>query len=203
MNRVLDVDAVNDALTVAAGCVLQHVPEAAAAADRYFPLSLAAEGSCQLGGNLSTNAGGINVLRYGNTRDLVLGLEVVLPDGTIWNGLRALRKDNRGYDMKQIFVGAEGTLGVAASRHARTTSATCSLVAGHATASAAPRNAPRQSATYGSTSPGATRRFAGPTHRPSAPSSALFELDTRLILPEAHHFSLVARGTVALRGVLP
>jgi FAD/FMN-containing dehydrogenase len=112
MNRVLDVDAVNDAMTVEAGCVLQHVQEAAAAADRYFPLSLAAEGSCQIGGNLSTNAGGINVLRYGNTRDLVLGLEVVLPDGTIWNGLRALRKDNRGYDMKQIFVGAEGTLGI-------------------------------------------------------------------------------------------
>ena len=112
MHRVLDVDAVNDAMTVEAGCVLQRVQEAAAAADRYFPLSLAAEGSCQIGGNLSTNAGGINVLRYGNTRDLVLGLEVVLPDGTIWNGLRALRKDNRGYDMKQIFVGAEGTLGI-------------------------------------------------------------------------------------------
>jgi FAD/FMN-containing dehydrogenase len=112
MHRVLDVDAVNDAMTVEAGCVLHQVQEAASAADRYFPLSLAAEGSCQIGGNLSTNAGGINVLRYGNARDLVLGLEVVLPDGTVWNGLRALRKDNRGYDMKQIFVGAEGTLGV-------------------------------------------------------------------------------------------
>jgi FAD/FMN-containing dehydrogenase len=112
MHRVLDVDAVNDAMTVEAGCVLHHVQEAASAADRYFPLSLAAEGSCQIGGNLATNAGGINVLRYGNARDLVLGLEVVLPDATVWNGLRALRKDNRGYDMKQIFVGAEGTLGI-------------------------------------------------------------------------------------------
>jgi FAD/FMN-containing dehydrogenase len=81
-------------------------------ADRFFPLSLAAEGSCQIGGNISTNAGGTNVLRYGNTRDLVLGLEVVLPDGKIFSDLRALRKDNTGYDLKQLFIGAEGTLGV-------------------------------------------------------------------------------------------
>jgi FAD/FMN-containing dehydrogenase len=112
MNRVLGVDAVNDTMTVEAGCVLQRVQEAAANAGRLFPLSLAAEGSCQIGGNLSTNAGGVNVLRYGNARDLVLGIEVVLPDGTIWNGLRALRKDNRGYDLKQVFIGAEGTLGI-------------------------------------------------------------------------------------------
>ena len=85
---------------------------AAQAADRLFPLSLGAEGSCQIGGNLSTNAGGVNVLRYGNARALVLGLEVVLPDGRVWNGLRGLRKDNTGYDLKQVFLGAEGTLGV-------------------------------------------------------------------------------------------
>jgi FAD/FMN-containing dehydrogenase len=112
MNRILAVDARNDAITVEAGCVLAQVQEAAATAGRLFPLSLAAEGSCQIGGNLSTNAGGINVLRYGNARDLVLGLEAVLPDGSVWNGLRALRKDNRGYDLKHLFIGAEGTLGI-------------------------------------------------------------------------------------------
>jgi FAD/FMN-containing dehydrogenase len=85
---------------------------AADRADRLFPLSLGAEGSCQIGGNISTNAGGVNVLRYGNTRSLVLGLEVVLPDGSVWDGLRGLRKDNTGYDMKQMFIGAEGTLGI-------------------------------------------------------------------------------------------
>jgi FAD/FMN-containing dehydrogenase len=92
--------------------VLADVQSRAADADRYFPLSLAAEGSCMIGGNLSTNAGGTNVLKYGNARELVLGLEVVLPDGRIWNGLRGLRKDNTGYDLKQLFLGAEGTLGV-------------------------------------------------------------------------------------------
>jgi FAD/FMN-containing dehydrogenase len=112
MNRVLEVDARNDTMTVEAGCVLARVQEAAASVGRLFPLSLAAEGSCQIGGNLSTNAGGINVLRYGNARDLVLGLEVVLPDGTVWSALRALRKDNRGYDLKHLFIGAEGTLGI-------------------------------------------------------------------------------------------
>jgi FAD/FMN-containing dehydrogenase len=88
------------------------VQRAASEADRLFALSLAAEGSCQIGGNLSTNAGGVNVLRYGNTREQVLGLEAVLPDGRIWDGLRGLRKDNTGYDLKQLFIGAEGTLGV-------------------------------------------------------------------------------------------
>jgi FAD/FMN-containing dehydrogenase len=112
MNRVRDLDALNYTMTVEAGCVLQTIQETADAADRLFPLSLAAEGSCQIGGNLSTNAGGVNVLRYGNARELVLGLEVVLPSGEIWNGLRRLRKDNTGYDLKQLFVGAEGTLGV-------------------------------------------------------------------------------------------
>lgn len=112
MNRIRAVDAANNTMTVEAGCVLQTIQEAACEVDRLFPLSLAAEGSCQVGGNLSTNAGGVQVLRYGNARELVLGLEVVLPSGEIWNGLRGLRKDNTGYDLKQLFVGAEGTLGI-------------------------------------------------------------------------------------------
>jgi FAD/FMN-containing dehydrogenase len=112
MNRIRQVDPLNNTLTAEAGVVLAHIQTAAKDADRLFPLSLGAEGSCQIGGNLSTNAGGVNVLRYGNTRDLVLGLEVVLPDGRVWNGLRGLRKDNTGYDLKQLFIGAEGTLGI-------------------------------------------------------------------------------------------
>ena len=112
LNRIRSLDALNDTITVEAGCVLAAVQSAAAAAGRLFPLSLAAEGSCQIGGNLSTNAGGVNVLRYGNAREQVLGLEVVLPDGRVWDGLRGLRKDNTGYDLKQLFLGAEGTLGV-------------------------------------------------------------------------------------------
>ena len=112
MNRIRSLDALDDTITVEAGCVLAAVQKAAADAGRLFPVSLAAEGSCQIGGNLSTNAGGVNVLRYGSSREQVLGLEVVLPDGRVWDGLRALRKDNTGYDLKQLFVGAEGTLGV-------------------------------------------------------------------------------------------
>jgi D-lactate dehydrogenase (cytochrome) len=112
MNRVRAIDTVNNTLTAEAGCVLASLQQAADEADRLFPLSLAAEGSCEIGGNLSTNAGGVQVLRYGNTRDLTLGLEVVLPSGEIWDGLRGLRKDNTGYDLKQLFIGAEGTLGV-------------------------------------------------------------------------------------------
>ena len=112
MNRVRGIDAANYTMTAEAGCVLAQVQEAASQADRLFPLSLGAEGSCQIGGNLSTNAGGITVLRYGNARELVLGLEVVLPDGQVWDGLRGLRKDNTGYDLKQLFLGAEGTLGI-------------------------------------------------------------------------------------------
>ena len=112
MNRIRALDVLNDTVTVEAGCVLAAVQRAADEAGRLFPLSLAAEGSCQIGGNLSTNAGGVNVLRYGNAREQVLGLEVVLPDGQVWGGLRGLRKDNTGYDLKQLFLGAEGTLGV-------------------------------------------------------------------------------------------
>src|SRR5262249_28058922 len=109
MNRIRELDALNDTITVEAGCVLAAGQGAADEAGRFFPLSLAAEGSCQIGGNLSTNAGGVNVLRYGMAREQVLGVEVVLPDGRIWEGLRSLRKDNTGYDLKQLFLGAEGT----------------------------------------------------------------------------------------------
>ena len=112
LNRIRTLDVLNDTITVEAGCILATVQKAAAEAGRLFPLSLAAEGSCQIGGNLSTNAGGVNVLRYGTAREQVLGLEVVLADGRIWNGLRGLRKDNTGYDLKQLFLGAEGTLGI-------------------------------------------------------------------------------------------
>jgi FAD/FMN-containing dehydrogenase len=112
LDRIRDVDPANNTMTAEAGCVLATLQSAARDADRLFPLSLAAEGSCELGGNLSTNAGGTGVLRYGNTRELVLGLEVVLPSGEVWDGLRALRKDNTGYDLKHLFIGAEGTLGV-------------------------------------------------------------------------------------------
>src|SRR6201991_3792338 len=112
LDRNREVDAASNTMTCEAGVVLVKAQQAAAEADRLFPLSLGAEGSCTIGGNLSTNAGGVNVLRYGNTRDLVLGLEVVLPDGRIWNGMRSLRKDNTGYDLKQLFVGAEGTPGI-------------------------------------------------------------------------------------------
>ena len=112
LNKIRALDLDNNTITVEAGCILQQVQEAAAAAGRLFPLSLAAEGSATIGGNLSTNAGGVQVLRYGNMRELTLGLEVVLADGRIWNGLRGLRKDNTGYDLKHLFIGAEGTLGL-------------------------------------------------------------------------------------------
>jgi FAD/FMN-containing dehydrogenase len=112
MRRVREVDPVAGTVTVDAGVVLADVQAAATQVDRLFPMSLGSEGSCTIGGNLSTNAGGTAVLRYGMTRELVLGLEVVLPDGRVWDGLRGLRKDNTGYDLTQLFVGAEGTLGV-------------------------------------------------------------------------------------------
>ncbi|HEX7348091.1 MAG TPA: FAD-binding oxidoreductase [Rhodanobacteraceae bacterium] len=112
MNRVRAIDTANDTIDVEAGCVLQQVQQAAREAGRLFPLSLAAEGSCTIGGNLATNAGGTQVLRYGNTRELTLGLEVVTAAGAIWHGLRGLRKDNTGYDLRDLFIGSEGTLGV-------------------------------------------------------------------------------------------
>jgi len=112
MNRILDIDKVGYAMTVEAGVVLKTIQETAADNDRLFPLSLGAEGSCTIGGNLSTNAGGVQVLHYGNARNLVMGLEVVLPNGDVWNGLRALKKDNTGYDLRDLYLGAEGTLGI-------------------------------------------------------------------------------------------
>jgi FAD/FMN-containing dehydrogenase len=112
LDRIREIDPVNATMTAEAGCILQNLRAAPAAHDLLFPLWLPSEGSCRLGGNLATNAGGANVLRYGNTRDLVLGLEVVLADGRVWNGLKGLRKDNSGYDLKNLFVGSEGTLGI-------------------------------------------------------------------------------------------
>ena len=112
MNQVRAIDAANLTITVEAGCVLQNVQEAAEKAGFLFPLSLAAEGSCTIGGNLATNAGGTQVVRYGNTRDLCLGLEVVTPQGDVWHGLSGLRKDNTGYDLRNLFIGSEGTLGI-------------------------------------------------------------------------------------------
>jgi len=129
LNRIRSISPADHSMVAEAGCTLASLQVAAIEADRYFPLSLAAEGSCQIGGNLATNAGGINVLRYGTARDQALGLEVVLADGSIWNGLRALRKDTAGYDLKHLFIGSEGTLGIItaaclrlypAPRHVRT-----------------------------------------------------------------------------------
>lgn len=112
MRTIRNASAEGMTLTVDAGVTLAEAQDAAAKIDRLFPLSIGSEGSCQIGGVISTNAGGVNVLRYGNMRDLVLGLEVVLPDGELWNGLKSLRKDNTGYDLKHLFIGGEGTLGV-------------------------------------------------------------------------------------------
>ncbi len=112
LNTIRKIDTENNSITVEAGCILENIQTAASVQQRLFPLSLGAEGSCQIGGNLSTNAGGINVLHYGNTRDLCLGIEVVLPDGSIYSDLGGLRKDNTGYALKHLFIGAEGTLGI-------------------------------------------------------------------------------------------
>lgn len=112
MNNIREVDPHGNSMIVEAGVILQNAQAEADKCDRLFPLSLGAQGTCQIGGNLSTNAGGTGVLAYGNTRDLVLGMEVVLPTGEIWQGLRKLRKDNTGYDLKDLFIGAEGTLGI-------------------------------------------------------------------------------------------
>jgi len=112
MRVIRDVDPSNDSLTAEAGVVLATVQDTASDAGRLFPMTLGSQGSCTVGGLISTNAGGAHVLKFGMMRDLVLGIEAVLPDGRIWNGLRGLRKDNTGYDLKQLFIGAEGTLGV-------------------------------------------------------------------------------------------
>ena len=136
MRRVRAIDPANNSMVVEAGCVLAAVQQAAAEARRLYPVSLGAEGSCQIGGTIATNAGGTGVLRWGGTRDNVLGLEVVLPDGAIWNGLQALRKNNTGPDLKQLFIGTEGTMGII-------TAATLKLhplPTGHAVAWFAPAN---------------------------------------------------------------
>jgi FAD/FMN-containing dehydrogenase len=112
LNKIRNVDVINNTMTIEAGCILQTVQEAAAAALRLFPLSLAAEGSCTIGGNLATNAGGTAVLRYGNMRELCLGLEVITAQGEVWSSLRGLRKDNTGYDLRDLLIGSEGTLGI-------------------------------------------------------------------------------------------
>src|SRR3974390_1846774 len=112
LDRIRRIDPADMSVIAEAGVILAKLQEATAAADCFFPLSLAAEGSCTIGGNLSTNAGGVQVLHYGNTRQLVLGVEVVTPHGEIWNGLRALKKDNTGYDLRDLYLGAEGTLGI-------------------------------------------------------------------------------------------
>ena len=112
LRRVREVEPLNNTMTVDAGVTLVEAQAAAAEANRLFPLSIGSEGSCQIGGVISTNAGGVNVLRYGNMRDLVLGIEAVTPDGEIWSSLKRLRKDNTGYDLKQLFIGGEGTLGI-------------------------------------------------------------------------------------------
>ena len=112
LNRIREIDLLSNTITVEAGVVLETLQKAADAADRLFPLSLASQGSCEIGGNLSSNAGGTGVLAYGNTRELCLGVEVVLPTGEVFDDLRKLKKDNTGYDLKNLFVGAEGTLGI-------------------------------------------------------------------------------------------
>ena len=112
MNAIRAIDPEGNTMTLDAGVILQQAQRAADQVGRLFPLSLASEGSCQIGGNLATNAGGTAMLAYGNARDMVLGLEVVLADGRIWDGLRVLRKDNTGYDLKNLFIGSEGTLGI-------------------------------------------------------------------------------------------
>ncbi|MFK0691087.1 FAD-binding oxidoreductase [Mesorhizobium sp. IMUNJ 23033] len=112
LNRIRSVSPIDFAMVVEAGCILEDAKRAAEENDCLLPITFGAQGSCRIGGNVATNAGGFNVLRYGMTRDLVLGLEVVLADGRVWNGLKVLRKDNRGYDLKQVFIGSEGTLGI-------------------------------------------------------------------------------------------
>jgi FAD/FMN-containing dehydrogenase len=164
MRQVREVAPLDDALVVEAGATLASVHEAATAADRLFPLSLASEGSCTVGGLISTNAGGVAVLRYGTMRDLVLGIEAVLPNGEVFHGLKRLRKDNTGYDLKQLLIGAEGTLGVV-------TAASLKL---H------PRPVSRAVATAGIASPDAAIELLARAKRESAGGIEAFELMSRM-----------------------
>jgi FAD/FMN-containing dehydrogenase len=172
LDRVREVDPLTDTMTVEAGVTLLKAQEAAEAADRLFPLSLASEGSCTIGGNLSTNAGGVTVLAYGNARDLVLGLEIVLADGRVMNGLSKLRKDNTGYDLKNLFIGAEGTLGVI-------TAAVLKLY---------PRPAARITAFCGLKTPEAALAFLSRMKTGAGPALTTFELVPRfgLEMPLRH-----------------
>jgi FAD/FMN-containing dehydrogenase len=160
LNRIRALDPHNDTITVEAGVVLAHVQNHAREANRLFPLSLAAEGSCTIGGNLSTNAGGTAVLRYGNTRELCLGLEVVTPQGEIWEGLHGLRKDNTGYDLRDLYIGAEGTLGII----------TAAVMKLH------PLPAARVTALAALASPHAALEFLALAHRCAGPLLTGFEL---------------------------
>ena len=166
MDAIREIDPIDHSVTVESGAVLQHVKESVAARGMFFPLDLGARGSCQIGGNISTNAGGINVLRYGNTRELVLGVEVVLPDGRVWDGLSKLRKDNTGYDLKQLFIGAEGTLGIV-------TAAVLKLF---------PAPALRHTAFIAVKDPAAASALLGEVRRLSADAVVSFEYIPRLAL---------------------
>ncbi|GAB3630638.1 hydroxyacid dehydrogenase [Pandoraea terrae] len=173
LDRIRQVDAANHTLTAEAGCLLANVQQAAQNAGRLFPLSLAAEGSCTLGGNLSTNAGGTAVLRYGNARELCLGLEVVMPDGALWDGLRGLRKDNTGYDLRDLFIGAEGTLGLI-------TAATVKLF---------PRPAARMTAMAAVRTPAAALALLNLAQEVAGPLLTGFELISDFCLQlVSHHF---------------
>jgi len=166
LNAIRAIDAVNGSMTVEAGCLLSQVQEAADGVDRYFPLSLAAEGSCTIGGNLATNAGGTAVLRYGNARDLCLGLELVTADGQVWDGLRGLRKDNTGYSLRDLFIGSEGTLGII-------TAAVVKLF---------PKPAARVAAFAGVESPEAATRLLAAMQVRAADALTAFELMSALCL---------------------
>jgi FAD/FMN-containing dehydrogenase len=172
LNRVRAIDPVGNAITAEAGVTLQQLQDAAAEAGRLFPLSLAAQGTCTIGGNLATNAGGVQVLRYGNARALCLGLEVVTAEGEVWNGLRALRKDNTGYDLRDLYIGSEGTLGVI-------TAAVLQLF---------PRPAAQVAAFVAVPSPSAALALLGLAQSLLGPALTAFELlsDTCLGLVERH-----------------
>jgi len=183
LDRFRDIDPTSNTMTCEAGVVLAKAQEAAASVDRLFPLSLGAEGSCTIGGNLSTNAGGTGALAYGVARDLVLGLEVVLADGRIWNGLNKLKKDNTGYDLKNLFVGAEGTLGII-------TAAVLKLF---------PRPRSVETAFLGVPSPRAALQFLGLVQERAGGVATSFELIARIAIDFAvrhgHHVREPLAGT--------